>query len=99
MGILPAPNQTFFVDYPVDGVDLGQGWHRESVSKAVATCIEFAVVEDTGQEQSMELSVVHDNSALMDALDVSAEAEFKSIGYSASGKARYAKETEVSPAA
>jgi hypothetical protein len=95
MGIFPAPNRIFFLDYPVDGVDLGQGWHREAVSKAVATCIEFAVVEDTGQEQSMQLSVVHDNSALMDALDVSAEAEFKSIGYSVSGKARYANETEV----
>ncbi len=95
MGIFPAPDRTFFFEYPVDGVDLGQGWHREAVSKAVATCIEFTAQKDTGQEQSMELSVVHDSSALMDALDVSAEAQFKSIGYSVSGKARYAKETEV----
>ena len=95
MGIFPAPNQSEFFEYPLDGVDLGQGWHREGVTKAVATCIEFTVRDDTGQEQSMDLSVVHDNSALMDALDVSAEAQFKSIGYSVSGKARYAKETEV----
>jgi hypothetical protein len=95
MGIYPAPDQSFFFEYPVDGVDLGQGWHREAVSKAVATCIDFTAQKDTGQEQSMELSVVHDRSAVMDALDVSAEAQFKSIGYSVSGKARYAKETEV----
>jgi hypothetical protein len=95
MGIYPAPDRTFFFEYPVDGVDLGQGWHREAVSKAVATCIEFTAQENLGQEQSMELSVVRDNSALMDALDVSAEAQFKAIGYSVSGKARYAKETEV----
>jgi hypothetical protein len=95
MGILPAPNQTAFFDYPVDGVDLGQGWHQEAVTKAVATCIDFTPRRDSGQEQSMDLTVVNDNSALMDALDVSAEAQFKSIGYSVSGKARFAKETEV----
>lgn len=94
-GMLPAARQTFSVEYPVDGVDLGQGWHREGVRKAVATCVDFTAREDTGQEQSMDLSVVNDTSALMDALDVSVEAQFKSIGYSASGKARFAKETEV----
>ena len=43
----------------------------------------------------MELSVITDSSALMDTLDISAEAQFKSIGFSVSGKARYAKDTEV----
>jgi hypothetical protein len=85
-GIFPEPHQTRVLEYPVEGVDLGQGWHRESVRKAVATCIHFAAREDTGQEQSMDLSVVTDSSALMDKLDVSAEAQFKSIGYSVSGK-------------
>jgi hypothetical protein len=94
-GIFPAPHQTHFVEYPVSGVDLGQGWHREAVSKAVATCIDFSIREDSGQEQSMELSVVTDSSALMEALDVSAEAQFKAISYSVSGKARYAKDTTV----
>jgi hypothetical protein len=83
------------LEYPVEGVGLGQGWHREGVSKAIATCIQFVAREDTGQEQSMDLSVVTDSSALMDKLDVSAEAQFKSIGYSVSGKAKYAKDTEV----
>jgi hypothetical protein len=94
-GIIPGPHQTRVFEYPVEGVDLGQGWDREGVRKAIATCIHFAAREDTGQEQSMELSVVNDSSALMDKLDVSAEAQFKSIGYSVSGKAKYAKDTEV----
>jgi hypothetical protein len=94
-GIFPAPGQILEIEYPVDGVDLGQGWHREGVRKAVATCVGFSEREDTGQEQSMELSVVSDSSALMEALDVSAEAQFKSIGFSVSGKAKFAKDTEV----
>jgi hypothetical protein len=94
-GIFPAPDQTRVLEYPVEGVDLGQGWHREGVRKAVATCIDFAAREDTGQEQSMELSVITDSSALMETLDISAEAQFKSIGYSVSGKAKFAKDTEV----
>ena len=94
-GIFPAPHQTRVIEYPVEGVDLGQGWHREGVRRAIATCIHFAAREDTGQEQSMELSVITDSSALMDKLDISAEAQFKSIGFSVSGKARYAKDTEV----
>jgi hypothetical protein len=95
LGIFPEPHQARVFEYPVDGVDLGQGWHREGVGKAIATCIHFAARKDTGQEQSMELSVVTDSSALMDALDVSAEAQFKSIGYSVSGKAQWASDTEV----
>jgi hypothetical protein len=94
-GIFPTPHQTHFVEYPVEGVDLGQGWHREGVSKAVATCIDFTSREDTGQEQSMQLTVVTDSSALMETLDVSAEAQFKAISFSVSGKARYAKDTDV----
>jgi len=95
LGIFPEPDQTRVLEYPVEGVGLGQGWHREGVRKAIATCIDFAARADTGQEQSMDLSVVTDASALMDKLDVSAEAQFKSIGYSVSGKAKYAKDTEV----
>jgi hypothetical protein len=95
MGMFPAPSQTSFLDYPVDGVRLGQGWHREGVTRAVATCIEFTAGKDSGQEQSMKLSVVNDSSALMDALDVSAEAQFKSIGYEVSGKARFARDSAV----
>ena len=94
-GFFPAPDQVRMLEYPVEGVDLGQGWHRESVRKAVATCVDFTPREDTGQEQSMELSVVTDSSALMDTLDISAEAQFKAIGYSVSGKAAFAKDTEV----
>jgi hypothetical protein len=36
-GIFPAPHQTRVIEYPVEGVDLGQGWHREGVRKAIAT--------------------------------------------------------------
>jgi hypothetical protein len=83
------------VEYPVDAVDLGQGWHEEQAVKAVATCIDFKPLADTGQEQTMRISVVTDRSDLMDQLDVSAEVQVKAISYSVSGKAHYAQSVEI----
>jgi hypothetical protein len=83
------------VEYPVDAVDLGQGWHEEQAVKAVATCIDFKPLADTGQEQTMRISVVTDRSDLMNELDVSAEVQVKAIAYSVSGKARYAQTVEI----
>jgi hypothetical protein len=83
------------VEYPVDAVDLGQGWHAEQAVKAVATCIDFKPLADTGQEQTMRISVVTDRSDLMNELDVSAEVQVKAIAYSVSGKARYAQTVEI----
>lgn len=92
---LPQPSHVRLVEYPVDAVDLGQGWHEEQAVKAVATCIDFKPLADTGQEQTMRISVVTDRSDLMDQLDVSAEVQVKAIAYSVSGKARYAQTVEI----
>jgi hypothetical protein len=92
---LPQPSQVRLVEYPVDAVDLGQGWHEEQAVKAVATCIDFKALADTGQEQTMRISVVTDRSDLMDQLEVSAEVQVKAIAYSVSGKARYAQAVEI----
>jgi hypothetical protein len=92
---LPQPSHVRVVEYPVDAVDLGQGWHEEQAVKAVATCIDFKPLADTGQEQTMRISVVTDRSDLMDQLDVSAEVQVKAISYSVSGKAHYAQSVEI----
>jgi len=92
---LPQPNHVRLVEYPVDAVDLGQGWHEEQAVKAVATCIDFKPLADSGQEQTMRISVVTDRSDLMDQLDVSAEVQVKAIAYSVSGKARYAQTVAI----
>jgi hypothetical protein len=92
---LPQPSHVRLVEYPVDAVDLGQGWHEEQAVKAVATCIDFKPLADTGQEQTMRISVVTDRSDLMNELDVSAEVQVKAIAYSVSGKARYAQTVEI----
>jgi hypothetical protein len=92
---LPQPGHVRLVEYPVDAVDLGQGWHEEQAVKAVATCIDFRPLADTGQEQTMQISVVTDRSDLMDQLEVSAEVQVKAIAYSVSGKARYAQAVEI----
>jgi hypothetical protein len=92
---LPQPGHVRLVEYPVDAVDLGQGWHEEQAVKAVATCIDFKPLADTGQEQTMRISVVTDRSDLMNELDVSAEVQVKAIAYSVSGKARYAQTVAI----
>jgi hypothetical protein len=92
---LPQPSHVRLVEYPVDAVDLGQGWHEEQAVKAVATCIDFKPFADSGQEQTMRISVVTDRSDLMDQLDVSAEVQVKAIAFSVSGKARYAQTVEI----
>ncbi|HSD43155.1 MAG TPA: hypothetical protein VLD36_14975 [Burkholderiales bacterium] len=92
---LPQPGHVRLVEYPVDAVDLGQGWHEEQAVKAVATCIDFRPLADTGQEQTMRISVVTDRSDLMDQLEISAEVQVKAIAYSVSGKASYAQAVEI----
>jgi hypothetical protein len=92
---LPQPSHVRVVEYPVDAVDLGQGWHEEQAVKAVAICIDFKPLADSGQEQTMRISVVTDRSDLMNELDVSAEVQVKAIAYSVSGKARYAQAVEI----
>jgi hypothetical protein len=91
----PQPTHVRLVEYPADAVDLGQGWHEEQAVKAVATCVDFRPLADTGQEQTMRISVVTDRSDLMDQLEVSAEVQVKAIAYSVSGKARYAQAVEI----
>jgi len=92
---LPQPSHVRVVEYPVDAVDLGQGWHEEQAVKAVAICIDFKPLADSGQEQTLRISVVTDRSDLMNELDVSAEVQVKAIAYSVSGKARYAQAVEI----
>jgi len=91
----PPKGFTRAVEYPVEGVRLGQGWHDDQGEKAQAVCIEFQEETDDGQEQSMKMEVVTDHSEMMQSMEVSAEMQVKAIAYEVSGKASYAKNVEM----
>lgn len=93
--LFPVKGYTRMIEYPVDGVRLGQGWHDDQGEKAQATCIRFTTHTDLGQEQTMDIEVVSDRSELMESMDLSTEVQVKAIAYEVSGKASYAKEVEV----
>lgn len=91
----PPKGFTRTVEYPVDGVRLGQGWHDDQGEKAQAVCIEFQEEADDGQEQTMKMEVVTDHSEMMQSMEISAEMQVKAIAYEVSGKASYAKNVEM----
>ncbi|MDR8391244.1 hypothetical protein NC796_08850 [Aliifodinibius sp. S!AR15-10] len=91
----PSNGFTRMVEYPIDGVRLGQGWHDDQGEKAQAVCIDFQSEMDDGQEQSMNMEVVTDRSEMMQSMNVTAEMQVKAIAYEVSGKASYAKNVEM----
>jgi hypothetical protein len=92
----PVKGYTHLVEYPADGVSLGQGWHEDQGEKAQSVCIQFETLQDRGQEQTMSMEVVTDRSEMMESMNVSAEMQVKAIAYQVSGKAQFAKEVEAS---
>lgn len=91
----PASGFTRMVEYPIEGIRLGQGWHDDQGEKAHAVCIEFQEERDDGQEQTMKMEVVTDHSEMMQSMEVSAEVQVKAIAYEVSGKASYAKSVNM----
>ncbi len=83
------------VDYPIDGVTLGNGWFSSAGSKAPGRCILFETRADDAQDQSMRFIQVRDKDSLMQSLEVSAEFQAKALFASASGKAEFAKRLEI----
>ncbi len=84
------------VDYPDTGVDLGWGWDSEQGVPKPSVCIEFSIANDKGQTKRLSVSEVSDSYEVMKSMGLSAAASVKTIGYQASGKASFAKDTKVS---
>lgn len=88
-------SQERYFDYPRDGVNLGNGWNSLTGEKMSAVCVTFETEENTGQEKWEELHSVTDQYSLMNELEVSAEAEVKALGATASAKVKYATSTKI----
>lgn len=83
-------------DYPVEGVRLGQGWHRDFGEKSNVDCVAFRTERDLGQEQTMSISMTQDHNDTMSSMNVSAEVQVQSINYEVSGKASFANQLKTS---
>jgi len=97
----PAPasakgdNSEHLVDYPKLGVDIGTGWNSLTDKKYSATCVTFEEKIDTGQDTREDLTSITDQYSLMNEMHVSAEAEVRALGASASSKVEYATKTKI----
>ncbi|MBW9258358.1 MAG: hypothetical protein K1562_12140 [Candidatus Thiodiazotropha sp. (ex. Lucinisca nassula)] len=83
------------VESPATGVALGWGWNRGDSEPIPTICVEFVAGEEPAQTRYMTMSEVSDSYTMMKSLGVSAEASVKAIGYQASGKAAFAKSTNL----
>lgn len=88
-------SEAFMVEAPETGVDLGWGWSVDREQVIPTECVEFVRLSDPSQETTVSISEVRDSQSLSSAMDISAAVSVKTIGYSASGKAKFAKNTKI----
>jgi hypothetical protein len=60
-----------------------------------SVCVEFGIAEGLGQTKHMTMREVSDSYEVMNSMDMSASASVTTIGYQASGKAGFAKTSQV----
>jgi hypothetical protein len=87
--------QPVSVNYPQTGVDVGWGWDSQEGVPQPNVCIEYSIEEDQGQTKYMSMTEVSDTRELMQSMNISAAASVKTIAYSASGSAQFAKNTKI----
>ena len=86
---------TEVVGVPETGINLGWGWDSFESKSVPTICVEFDEAYDSAQTVTSSFHEVSDSYEAMKRLGVSAEASVKSIGYEASGKAKFAKDLKV----
>lgn len=80
---------------PSTGIELGMGWDSRRGEIVPNHCIDFSTIRSGGQEISMDLREISDQSEMMDSLNVSAEVEVKTIFSSGSAKSNFAKQSKI----
>jgi hypothetical protein len=95
LGTQKKPVQPRSLEIPESGIDLGWGWNSVEEVSVPTVCVEFVLAEELGQTKHMMMKEVSDSYEVMEAMGMTASASVKTIGYSASGKASFAKETKV----
>ena len=90
-----ATEESFFVEAP-EVVELAWGWSQARAEPIPTVCIEYATLSRPAQTSDIKITEVRDSYALSKALNVSSSVSVKGVGYQVSGKASFAKNTNVS---
>jgi len=84
------------LDYPLGGVQLGNGWSSLDAAKTAGGCIEFTEKVDLAEDRTLIFKRVVDKEQLNRTLDISVEVQAKAIaGVGASAKVSFTKALEV----
>lgn len=96
LGTLKDVAASELIDYPEDGVELGQGWNSFNVGKAAATCIAFETAESQpGQSKTMQLRAITSEYQLQKSLDIEASVKYKGAAVSIKGKAGFVSNLDM----
>jgi hypothetical protein len=90
-----ADYRPMVLDYPTDGVVLGTGWNSNGSRKVSGTCIDAATHDDSGQQTSLDLTNVIDNSELRKEFGLSASASYNAGYGKTSGRYKYVHSVEI----
>ncbi len=102
---LGGVDEAFMIEAPETGSALGWGWSATRGQIIPTVCIDFDTLPDTpearaerreAQTSTLSLSTVSDSSELSQSMNISSSVSVKTVGYKASGKAKFASNTKVS---
>ncbi|KPL95409.1 hypothetical protein [Vibrio splendidus] len=92
-------SNNFVVDYPAEGVTLGQGWELGRSTKSFGTCIVFESKNVGGQMAAVNASKIFSSEQLKreieTSISASAKASYGGFGASASYKSNLVKKSKV----
>ncbi len=83
------------VEAPETGINLGWGYNTFDAIPVPTICVEFSEGSEPAQSRYMTMHEVSDSYEVMQHMGMSAEASVKFIGVEASGKAAFAKDTNI----
>jgi len=90
-----AVSEAFMVEAPETGVDLGWGWSVDRSQPIPTECVEFEIGDDPAQETTVSITETRDSQSLARSMGISSSVTVKTVAYEASGKASFAKNTQI----
>lgn len=94
-GTSVAPTPMRYVEYPSQGVLLGQGWDAFRNAPASGICIEFAELTVPGHDIDIRVDDIYSRDQLNEALRLSVSASYSGVGAKASGRVDYSNSLSV----
>ena len=95
LGSTGALADSYVVDAPSTGVEIGLGWDAKRNRLVPSRCISFAPVQEGGQLATVDVSEINDSSELQKHLGVSASAQVHGLVGSASASASFVQDVHV----